>query len=414
MTSRRVGIAALGVLSVLFGSACGRSTLSDRDQRLQQRQSASEVKRKELQNVVGTYRGKLIQPGLERNVELSLEIKDVPQVIEGQVDPMLIPTLTGYLKFVFSEKEYITFGIQKAEFDTKQNSVSLVVSNSEYKDIIISLKRSDQAFTGKWNAPATGSSGDIELKRAAAGSQVGGQELRGEYGGVLSWEKKNGLYQFAHLTLRTTVQPPDGLKTSATLRIIFGNWDSAEYLTYKFDQVQYNPGTGKIVFRSDTADVSFDGVLSNGEISGDWASSYTGRLGPMSFKKDFVPGTGLGELLDALRGTYQGALVNTNPQSALPERAMVSFVTSQDTEKPNGGIKVTGGLRLYLGPFGSLEYMELPFSDVQFNFFTRQLVAKTAGDYRLTLKGEADSRRIAAKLSSDALGEVGYVEVVKQ
>lgn len=148
--------------------------------------------------------------------------------------------------------------------------------------------------------------------------------------------------------------------------------------------------------------------------TGEWFSNYTGRIGPMRFRKAETPTIPpQGERLEALRGTYQGALHNTNPQSNLPERMQVSFVTSQDLTVANG-IKITGSLRLYLGPFGSTEYVEMPFTDVQFNFFTRELTAKTSGDYKLTYRAHAESRSIAGKLYADALGEVGEAEVFKQ
>jgi hypothetical protein len=118
-------------------------------------------------------------------------------------------------------------------------------------------------------------------------------------------------------------------------------------------------------------------------------------------------------LFEALKGTYQGKLTNTNSQSNLPERMMISFVTSQDLSKPNG-ISVTGSLRFYLGAFGSNEYVEYAFSDVQFNFFTRYFTAKTNDSYKLTLKAEAKLNSISGTVSADALGEVGTFEVKKQ
>ncbi len=91
----------------------------------------------------------------------------------------------------------------------------------------------------------------------------------------------------------------------------------------------------------------------------------------------------------------------------------MSFVTSQDLTKPNG-IAITGNLRFYLGEFGSTEYIEMPFAEVNHNFFTQKLVAKTGGEYKLTLKADADiHNKLSGTIFSDALGEVGTWEAIK-
>ena len=56
----------------------------------------------------------------------------------------------------------------------------------------------------------------------------------------------------------------------------------------------------------------------------------------------------------------------------------------------------------------------MPFSYIQYNFFTRKIVAKTSGEYKLTLKGDVTLKDIQGKIFSDALGEVADVEVAKQ
>jgi len=409
----------LSFFLMLVVTACAKNTMSDRDSRREQIRNHADNKRKELQLVAGDYRGVLVQDnGVSQNVSLRLEIKDIPTPVEGQVDPVLIPTLTGYVRFDFGgsrddNTEYIGFAIQKAEFDSKQDKLDVIASHSDYKEIILGFRRSSDELKGTWTAPAIAVSGTAKLARAT-GTPPAVEALRGEYAGILRRESER-LYQFGHLTVTTSFQPPEGLKVSAILRVIFGEWASTEYLTYRFDKVQFNPVSGQIVLKSESADVMFSGRVGRGEMQGEWSSSYTGKLGAAHFRKSTsAPDpSGLGTLFEALRGTYQGSVKSTNPQANLPERALVSFVTSQDLSQPNG-IKITGNLRFYLGPFGSLEYIEMPLVDIQYNFFTRKLVAKTQGEYKLTIKADVSLRDIFGKIYSDALGEVANIEVTKQ
>jgi len=390
---------------------CSKNSLSERDQKLEKLKSAAETKRRELQIVAGGYEGVLTQSsGLEQSVSLRLDIKDIPEVVPGEVDPIMTPVLAGYLRFNVGVG--IPFSIDKADFDPKRMKLDIVASEPDYKDILLSLALSDTQLDGAWSAPSSGSTGTIALMRIEGPIGPAVDQMAGEYGGVLYNDSK-GLYQFGHITLSTTVVPPQGLKVTATVRVIFGGWASTEYLTYRFDPVEFNPMTGQMVLKNDQNDVLFSGYWTNGELKGNWFSSYTGKLGAFSVKKNTTPGPQPGTLFEALKGTYQGTIKNTNPASNLPERMMVSFVTSQDLSKPNG-ITVSGSLRLYIGPFGSTEYVEYPFSDIQFNFFTRQLTAKVNSEYKLTLKGEALLSSLSGTISADALGEVGTFEVSKQ
>lgn len=410
-----IAVMALGLFLVL---SCAKSSLSDRDAKREQIRSSAETKRKELQAVAGEYNGILTQSsGVDQNTTLLLEIKDIPTQVEGQVDPVLIPTLKGYLRFNLGSggggAEYIGFSIDKADFDPKRNKLDLVVSNPDYKDMVLTCTLAGSKLDGTWTAPSNATSGDIHLDRKQTQSGSVAEQLRGEYGGVLFHDGK-GLYQYGQLTLATSIKPPEGLKVTASLRIIYGNLGSTEYLTYRFDPVQFNPMTGQIVFKNENNDVMLSGYWSKGEFKGDWFSTYTGRMGSVTLKKDTTPQPQLGDVLEPLKGTYQGKFTNTNNQSNLPDKMMISFVTSQDLNKPNG-ISVTGSLRFYLGPFGSTEYLEYPFSDVQFNFFTRYFTAKATGDYKFTLKAEVNNKNtISGTVAADALGEVGKFEVVKQ
>lgn len=407
-------------LSALFALAgCAKDVLSERDSLREQYRNNAETKRRELEQVVGEYRGTLTQPkGPSQRTLLRLEIKTVPLQVEGKVDPVMMPVLTGYMRFEFGPPgegaEFIGFGVQKADYDPKRLKLDFVVSNADSKDVLFSLDRASDTLRGTWVAKDISASGSAELVKVKPGETPVGQErLRGEYTGTFLRDK-DGLYQFGHLTLGTSVLPPEGLKVTATLRLIFGQWGSTEYLTYRFDQAQFNPITGQLLLRSPTADLIFNGSWENGELKGDWTTIYTGRVGVVSLKKQKVPETpGSGAPFEALQGTYQGRITNTNPKSELAERLQVSFVTSQDLEAPNG-IRITGSARLYEGPFGSGEYFEYPFGKIEFNFFTRTLVAKTTGDLKITIKGAVNHKQVTGTIESDGLGEMAVYAMEKK
>jgi len=404
------------VLSLGFSVSCARNSLSERDSRREQLRNSAEIKRKELEQVAGAYAGRLVQDdGTVQNASLRLEVKDLPTAVEGQVDPVMTPVLSGFLRFNLSQdaSEYVGFSIQKAEYDPKRSALDLLVTNETYKDLVLGLRLEGNRLTGNWTAPGIGGAGKADFTRDADASQLA-VSLRGEYLGVLKREAL-GMYQFANLTLNTTFTPPNGLKVSGILKVIFGQWDSTEYLTYRFEEIFYNPINGQIVMKGEGLDASFIGVVSQGKLQGDWYSSYTGRLGKASFEKkpESPPLPSSGALFDTLKGTYKGKVTNTNPQSNLPERAMVSFVTSQDLSLPSG-LKVTGTVRFYLGPFDSLEYMELPFTDIQYNFYTQKIVAKTGGQYLVTVKADVIDDKVKGKIFSDAMGEMADLEVEKE
>ena len=391
--------------------ACSKQQISERDSRRNQLRNQAELKRKELQLIAGNYSGEVVQAsGQTQNAVLSLQVKDIPTQVDGQVDPVITPVLSGFIRFYFGSpdsSEYIGFSVQKAEYDPKRESLDLVTQNANYKQLIIQLVKSTSGvLEGSWTAPDIATSGSAYFEKV---EEINiGNELSGTYGGIL--ERPSGDFQFAHLNVNTSFVPPEGLKINATLRVIFGPWDSSEYLTYDFGSVDFNPITGQFVLKNEKNEVSFVGHINRGEISGYWYSIYGGRMGPARFGVATPPQPPNSEKpVTSLKGTYQGRVINSNPKSNLPEKIQFSLVTSQNLNQKSG-IQVSGGLRLYLGDFGSLEYVELPFSDVEYNFFTGTLVAKTEGQYRLTLKAQVADGVINGSMNEDSLGEIGDFE----
>ena len=197
------------------------------------------------------------------------------------------------------------------------------------------------------------------------------------------------------------------LKISANVKVYFGDRTSNEFLTYEFDDCPLNLLTRQITIKNEKNSVSFIGFLKTGTLDGEWYSSAVGKVGKFNSLKDSEPKPPAdGILVKTLTGFYKGSLENTNPESNLPERATMSLVTTQDTSGPEPVIKISGNVRLYLGDFGSLEYVETKLVDVQFNFYNRYLTVRTA-DYGLTFKGIVSPEgAFTGTVFADGLGEV--------
>jgi hypothetical protein len=240
--------------------------------------------------------------------------------------------------------------------------------------------------------------------------------IQGTYRAVLKHEAQEEdqpqYHQFATITLRT-VNTGGNLKISASVRMVFGDWNSNEFLTYEYPEVPMNLLTRQVSIRTDDNDVSFIGTLRNGSITGEWFSSSVGRVGTFEAKKGEVPEVEEDSLLvKTVTGHYRGILVNTHPESNLPERMSMSLVTTQTpTDSGVVELKISGNLRFYLGDFGSGEFVETSITEAQFNFYNRYLTIKTA-EYGITLKGILNpSGNYVADVFADGLGRVGTVEL---
>lgn len=239
--------------------------------------------------------------------------------------------------------------------------------------------------------------------------------IQGTYRAILNHEPReqgqSNFHQYATITLRS-VNTGGNLRISASVRMIFGDWNSNEFLTYDYPEVPMNILTRQISIRSDGNDVSFIGTLRDGKITGEWFAASIGRVGSFVADKNRIPEIQQNsQLVKTVTGHYRGLLVNTNPESNLPERMTMSLVTTQNPTDTGMILSISGNIRFYLGDFGSNEYVETRLSDVQFNFYTRYLTVKT-DQYGLTLKGVLDQAgNYNAQVFADGLGEVGFVEL---
>ena len=401
-----------------FSTSCARKKMSDRDSKREQVRSTADAKRQELALAAGLYRGFLKQNGVDQDITLKLEIKDIPDTSTGEVDPILVPILTGSLRLTFGSTEtgeYYSYAIEKADFDPNRKKVDLVVNNEHFKQIVLSLEQFGDGFVGTWNAPTLSSSGETELHKAEnpLTLQSSNTEIRGDYQGFLVWDELHAVQNFT-MNLQTSFNDSD-VKLSTIAKLIFGTTDTGEQLVYKLDETEFNPITGVVSFKSKDSEISLRGRLENGVFDGEWIANNRGKMGKFQVSKKSKPMPPDGySILSSLKGVYQGALTNTSSQTNLPERFMIGLVTTPDPTSPRG-IKISGNARLYLGPFDSTEFVEAACDSIQFDFFIRILTMKCAapGIGGLSIKGDVGASGITGPIYHDSLGEIGTYEVIK-
>jgi hypothetical protein len=142
-------------------------SLSDQERDRNRELSEAEVLRREYEEVDGDYSGELLgQDNYEQDVELFLSIQDVPVFEEGSADPVITPKLTGQLRFVYSETEYIDAPIQSAEYFSTNRRLNLLVDHPQTGEITMNLTLlDDDSLSGVWVAASAGNSGTTTLYR---------------------------------------------------------------------------------------------------------------------------------------------------------------------------------------------------------------------------------------------------------
>lgn len=401
------------ILILALGSGCAKQTLSERDSKLNQARATAETKRRELEAVVGEYSGTFASTsGPAQNVCLNLEIKEIPTPVEGITDQVSYPTLAGSFKYNLgdcrSNETSIIFAVEKSAYDASQKALSLVVNNSEYKEMKFSLKRGESGLSGTWESSTMGAQGLIHLTKNAPPPPA---VLAGRYNGIL--KRGASRFQWAQMTVKTIAKAPDSLELKVSLKVIFGAMDSTEYLTYRFDQSRYNPITG--ILTIDGEDIVLQGGWAEGSITGRWSSKVggAGDLGGFEFKPEtdqIIPPANA-TLVGTLKGTYRGKLTGVPGGPSYPEDVEINVVTFQDLQKPNG-LGVTGNLKFYEGS----SFYNYPFKDVKFDSFTQRFIGEAADDtaasetgQKFTVDASVASGTMQGRLKSSLNGDAGAI-----
>ncbi len=412
--SRKLWLSIATIAFLLTGCAggCSKKSMSDREANREQLRVDAEIKRRELTRAAGEFHGEMMLGDVRQDVSLLLEMKDVPDTSAGSIDPVLIPVVAGSVRMTYGPRAdggFIAFAVERADFEPNSGRLDLVAQNEVYKDLVLALERTATGYTGTWTSPASSSSGAMAVASGDALSlQPTTPELGGEYDGLFVWSDGK-TYQHAALSIALAQGLPDRFTLTGNLRLSTGNPGGGESLLYPFDAVEFNPFTRTITMRSGTTELAYVGSVAEDGIRGAMTSKLLGDVGSATFRRGKAPEPPAGaEALPAITGAYYASIVDENPQTRLPPRALVTLIASSSNEDA-GNLGITGNLRLYYGNYGGNEFLELPFSHVELRLFSRQIVLKTADDPKLTLTLSLDAAGVTGRIQEDTYGEVGIL-----
>lgn len=406
----------LSVFSAAFmltacAGGCSGKKMSDRETRREQQRVNAEVKRQELSPASGEFHGFIIQNDQRQDASLRLELKDVPDTSAGDVDPVLIPMLSGSLRLTYGnrgEGSFYSFAIQKADFEPQSARLDLVAANETLKEIVLTLHRTPQGYTGSWTSPSSSAAGTIEL---SAGDVLGlkGEtpDLGGAYDGTLDWNAA-AVFQYASINLATTQDKPDRFSVAGNLKLFMGDPGSGEVLQYVTDQIDFNPLTRKLILRGTNSAVYFVGELRDDAIVGSLFSSLDAEIGRINIRrKGAIAPSSSREKVGAVGGAYFLTVSDEHPETHLPKRAMLTLVATPDATHGDN-LLISGNIRLYFGNFGSNEFLELPISQSELRLFSRKLVLKAGDDPKITLEVDIGASGVTGgRFKDDAYGDVG-------
>lgn len=407
-----IGVMLLPVFS------CSKKTMNDRDVRKEQLRINAHKKRLELAPLVGTYRGSMMDvSGYKQDVVIQLAVKDVPETEGGQVDPVLMPIVNGALSLTYgggNDMELLNFGVTKADYNATESKLDMVVTNTQFKEVNLSLLLDNQHLSGSWSSPSSSISGEISLVRTNE-LKLGGETpaIGGVYQGIFDW-KDAAFYTRSELTFTTAQDTADVFHISAHLKVQHVNALANEKFLYEFENVEFNPLSRQISLRNDKSDIYFVGVLAGKTITGTWGSKRSGALGKATFSNsDLVVPTDR-KLNPVASGVWFAKVKNLTPATQMPERLMLNFNAIPDATQ-NGGLTLNGNTRLYFGSFSSNEYLEYRFEFIDYQPFARKIVAVTQGNPKLTMSIDLTSEHtLVGKISDASLGEVASFEGGRQ
>jgi hypothetical protein len=342
----------------------------------------AETKKNELSQISGDYSGSMLSLNeTPRNIVLHLTVTEEPYSQNGEIDPIMMPKLSGFLKFpvgTSNASEYYSFKIVRGDFDPKRQNLDLVVEHAEFGEMKLTMSLTPVGFTGSWQANSLSLVGTITLSRTSVqphsepehnqngneGNKPPIDQVAGAYVGFAE-ENKSNTHFLLQIILKSNTTP-QGIALSADITIARGN-NGAELATWKYDNIPFNPINGKLTLRKDSSSESFVGQLANGKISGDWYAASLGKLGRFEASSKSVPNSTLPRNA-ALSGVHDLCLSSFGGADLL-EKSGISITVAQEPGT-DGGIHVEASQIFYLGDYGSAPYESCHLSDVSLNFIS--------------------------------------------
>ena len=211
------------------------------------------------------------------------------------------------------------------------------------------------------------------------------------------------------MTIASSLLPPDGISLQATVRVFLGELGSQEFVTYSYDDVQFNPIDGKLTIKhSNGSDITFAGTLSNGSFDGRWSNRYDGDAGDAKFQRGNAPGDQTGaEQARKIEGDYLG-FVYWEREKAY-QHTLFTVVSTIDSDSQ---VQVSVTAKLIFGGLGSNEYMTYDFPSAKYNAWTHQLSLKR-DDSEISFVGELTDGNVSGTWSSIYRGSMGEVDLSK-
>lgn len=219
--------------------------------------------------------------------------------------------------------------------------------------------------------------------------------IAGEYFGYVHHERLNK-FQRAKIVLNTfQSMGPDGsqdLKLASSANLFFGDYDSPNFTTYRFDTINFpNPILiRQFALMRPEADV--DAILEitqlgNGVIKGEWQSKMFGRVGTFEMRKAGAPSIPPGaDVMGDFSGLYKAPEWDLNLAITLGR-------TPINSNNPFDPLKVAGYLRapMFTG--------KMPITSSTYDFYTNRMAVTYEDDGILVLEprndGSVNVRRIS-------------------
>lgn len=219
--------------------------------------------------------------------------------------------------------------------------------------------------------------------------------IAGEYFGYVHHERLNK-FQRAKIILNTfQSMSPSGsqeLKLASTANLFFGDYDSPNFTTYRFETISLpNPIlVRQFALMRPEADV--DAILevtqlSNGTIKGEWQSKMFGRVGTFEMRKSGPPPIPAdAELMSDFSGLYKAPEWDLNLAISLGR-------TPINSNNPFDPLKVAGYLRapMFTG--------KMPITASTYDFYTNRMALSYGDDGILVIEpkgnGSVNVRRIS-------------------
>ena len=355
--------------SLALHSACSKSRLSEREVRREQIRINAESKKRELSAIAGDYAGPLQQSsGVQRNqdVALHLEVIETPFNDNGGIDPVMMPQLSGFLKFPYgaagNSQEFLGFAIQRGEFDPVRGNLELVVKHEQYGDMQLTLSSNAEGFAGRWQALGLSLSGDMTLrKQTAAGIAVttpsGGpqptpapaESVTGSYFGYADDDARGTSYGTT-LQIRSVNIPGKGFVLSGDIKLARGS-EGREYALWKFETIDFNPLTGTLTLKKEASLESFVLTRNNSSLIGYWQSSSLGRLGAVSVQAAAPYPRSQLHVASERTGRYDVCLKNFGGARLYPQAAITLAVTP--TSQADGKVNTQATMVFFVGDYDS-------------------------------------------------------------